>query len=477
MARHGIGEQNKTTACGVESFDLMLYVCMNVLLREWRRMTSRRIYLGAAVVLPLFLIFFMATIFGDGQMRHLPIGIVDEDNTATSRSIVRNIAAVPTFDVVAHYANDAEARAAVSRREVYGYLSIPPRFEEAMVRGTDATLCYYYHYALLAVGGEVMSAFETALIPVRMAPIVSESIMLGDTEENIETFLLPMTADDHALYNPSLDYAEYLAVPIFYIMFQILVLLVTLYAVGSDGERASLVTPPPCGHPHPRRTGHCTPLSLHGLPSRQPSEGFVRYKQRGSQWIASADGNILRAVVGKLLPYTVIFTLEALLANVVFFHWAHIPMAGNMWLFSVVVVLFIVATQSVAVILYALFPVLSLVISVVSMVGSLGATLSGLTFPLSAMSPVVQWVAKLFPVRHFTEAMQCMVYFDGGFSDCWPQLAVLCVFPLVMVLLLKIIGLPQKYPRCGLLWEDESSFVATDAFISRRPEEGACRSR
>ena len=363
---------------------------MNVLLRELCRMNSRRIYLGTAVVLPLFLIFFMATIFGDGQMRHLPIGIVDGDNTATSRSIVRDIAAVPTFNVARHYADDAEARAAVQRKEVYGYLSIPPRFEEAMVRGTGATLNYYYHYALLAVGGEVMSAFETALIPVRMAPIVVEAVTLGATEENIKTFLLPMTSDAHALYNPSLDYAVYLAVPIFYIMFQILVLLVTLYAVGSD---------------------------------------------RGN-WLAAADGNILQAVVGKLLPYTLIFVVEALLANVVFFHWEHIPFAGDWGLFALATVLFIVATQSVAVILYALFPVLSLVISVVSMVGSLGATLSGLTFPLSAMSPVVQWVARLFPVRHFTEAMQCIVYFDGGFSTCWAQLAVLCVFPLVMVALL-----------------------------------------
>ena len=363
--------------------------------REWHRMTSRRIYLVAAVVLPLFLLFFMATIFGDGQMRHLPIGIVDGDNTSTSRSIVRTIAAVPTFDVVAHYADDAAARAAVQRREVYGYLTIPPRFEEAMISGADATLCYYYHYALLAVGGEVMSAFETALIPVRMAPIVGEAIMLGDTETNVETFLLPMTSDDHALYNPSLDYAEYLAVPIFYIMFQILVLLVTLYAVGSERKFAT-----------------------------------------GSSWLASANGNILCAIVGKLLPYTLIFSLESLLAGVAFFHWEHIPFAGHMGLFALTSVLFIIATQAVAVILYALFPVLSLVISVVSMVGSLGATLSGLTFPLSAMSPVVQYTAQLFPVRHFTEAMQCMVYFDGGFSACWPQLAVLCLFPLVAVMLL-----------------------------------------
>ena len=70
-----------------------------VLLREWRRMTSRRLYFGVCIILPLFTLFFMATIFGNGQMENIPIGIVDQDNTATSRSIIRNISAVPTFKV------------------------------------------------------------------------------------------------------------------------------------------------------------------------------------------------------------------------------------------------------------------------------------------------------------------------------------------------------------------------------------------
>ena len=361
-------------------------------------MTSRRIYLAASVVLPLFLLLFMTTIFGDGQMHHLPIGIVDADNSATSHSVVRNIAAVPTFDVVAHYADDAQARRAVQRREIYGYLSIPPRFEESVLRGAGATLSYYYHYALLAVGGEVMSAFETALIPTRLAPIVTEAVALGAAETNITTFLLPMTASSHALYNPSLDYSVYLALPIFYIMFQILILLVTLYAIGSERKD--------------------------------------RLPHVSASWLDAAGGNILIAVVGKLLPYTLLFISEALLANVVFFHWVHIPFAGNMWLMSLTTALFVVATQMVALILYTLFPVLSLVISVVSMVGSLGATLSGLTFPLGAMSPLIQRVALLFPVRHFTEAMQRLVYFDGGFGSCWPMWAALCVYPLIAVALL-----------------------------------------
>lgn len=366
-----------------------------LLLRELHRMTSRRIYIGAAVVLPLFLIGFMATIFGSGQMEHIPVGVVDADNTAASREVVRSVSAVPTFDVCRYYADDASARMAVQRKEIYGYLSIPTDFEADMVRGAGATLNYYYHYALLAVGGEVMSAFEQALLPVRMAPIVVEAVALGATEQSIETFLLPMTSDDHALYNPSLNYSVYLALPIFYIMFQILVLLVTLYAVGTERKEGT-----------------------------------------GDAWLEAAEGNILCAVVGKLLPYTLLFIAEALLANVVFFRFVDIPFAGDMTLFALLSVLFVVATQSVAVLLYTLLPALSFVVSIVSMVGSLGATLSGLTFPLPAMSPIVQYAALLFPVRHFTVAMQQIVYFDGGFSSCYLSLAVLCLYLLIALLLL-----------------------------------------
>ena len=366
-----------------------------LLLRELHRMTSRRIYIGAAVVLPLFLIGFMATIFGSGQMEHIPVGVVDADNTAASREVVRSVSAVPTFDVCRYYADDASARMAVQRKEIYGYLSIPTDFEADMVRGAGATLNYYYHYALLAVGGEVMSAFEQALLPVRMAPIVVEAVALGATEESIETFLLPMTSDDHALYNPSLNDSVYLALPIFYIMFQILVLLVTLYAVGTERKEGT-----------------------------------------GDAWLEAAEGNILCAVVGKLLPYTLLFIAEALLANVVFFRFVDIPFAGDMTLFALLSVLFVVATQSVAVLLYTLLPALSFVVSIVSMVGSLGATLSGLTFPLLAMSPIVEYAALLFPVRHFTVAMQQIVYFDGGFSSCYLSLAVLCLYLLIALLLL-----------------------------------------
>ena len=199
-----------------------------VIQREWQRMTSRRLYFGVCLVLPLFTLFFMATIFGNGQMENIPIGIVDRDNTATSMS------AVPTFRVTRHFVDEAEARKAVQQKEIYGYLSIPPRFEQDMISGQDATLNYYYHYALLSVGGELMAAFESSLAPVALSPIVMKAVALGVNEQQIETFLLPVQANNHPIYNPSLDYSVYLSQPFFFVLFQVLVLLITVYAVGSE---------------------------------------------------------------------------------------------------------------------------------------------------------------------------------------------------------------------------------------------------
>lgn len=367
----------------------------NVLRREWQRMTSRRLYLGVCLVLPLFCLFFMATIFGSGQMENIPVGIVDQDNTSTSRQIARNIAAVPTFSVTRHFTDEAAAREAVQRKEIYGYLSIPAGFEQRATTGMDATLSYYYHYALLSVGSELMAAFETALAPVALSPIAMEAISLGVSQEQITTFLLPVQSSIHPLYNPDLDYSVYLSQPFFYVLFQILILLMTVYAVGSE-------------------------LKFY----------------TAQEWMTTARGNIVTAIIGKLLPYTFIFSVIGILANYVLYGVLHIPFQGSLLMMNLMTVLFIIATQALAVFIFSIFPRIAYIISIVSMVGSLGATLSGVTFPVTSMYPAVHAASYLFPVRHFTEIAQSMLYFDSGFGYYWQSAALLMVFPLLALLIL-----------------------------------------
>lgn len=326
---------------------------------------------------------------------NIPIGIVDQDNTATSRSIIRNISAVPTFKVTKYFVNEAAAREAVQRKEIYGYLSIPPKFEQDAITGQDATLSYYYHYALLSVGGELMAAFETALAPVSLSPVVMQAVALGVEQDQITTFLLPVQASNHPIYNPSLDYSVYLSQPFFFVLFQILILLTTVYAIGIE----------------------------------------IKFRTV-TDWLVAAKGNMVTAILGKLLPYTIIYILIGWLANYVMFGILHIPFQGSWWLMNIMTMLFIIATQSLGLFLFSLFPAISLIISIVSMVGSLGATLSGVTFPVPNMYPLVRDASYLFPVRHFTEMMQNMLYGSGGFTQLWPSAMFLCIFPLLAFSLL-----------------------------------------
>lgn len=268
-------------------------------------MVSRRLYFGVCIVLPLFCIFFMSTIFGNGQMENIPVGIVDGDNTSMSREVVRTVEAVPTFKVMHRYTDETAARRATQSKEIYGYLVIPTGFTADVMAGRQTTLAYYYHYALLSVGGEVRGAFETVLRQLSMAPIVMQATALGIGEEQITTFLLPVKASSHPLFNPDLDYSVYLSNPFFFILFQVIILLTTVYAVGSEIKFGT-----------------------------------------GAEWLSEAGGNIVTAVAGKLLPYTVIFSLMSILANYVMFGLMHIPFSCGFWPLNLTAILFVVSTPS-----------------------------------------------------------------------------------------------------------------------------------
>ena len=364
----------------------MMSALLNVFRRELRRMTSRRIYFASCIVLPLFSLVFMATIFGHGQMENLPVGVVDADQTSLSRSIIRMVDATPELQVTKQYANETEARKAIQRKEIYGYLLIPSGIK---------SLCYYYHNAMLSVGGELHSTFETILKQISVTPIVTEAVGLGESQTNITSFLVPISEEEMVSYNPNRNYAIYLSQPFFFVFLQVLLLLVTTYALGSESKFGT-----------------------------------------SDEWLQMAKGNIGIAVIGKLLPYTFIFMVMGVLANVVFFNWMKMPLPCSLWVMIGITILFILATQALALLLYAIFPVLSLIISVVSMIGSLGATLSGVTFPVNFMDTPVYWASFLFPIRHFVEVVQSLLYLGGTFSNYWTNLVVLLLFILSPILLL-----------------------------------------
>ena len=66
-----------------------------------------------------------------GVPTDMPVGVVDLDQTATSRAMIRRLDAFQSSQVVAQYQNMNEAREAIQRNEIYAVLYIT----KGMTRG------------------------------------------------------------------------------------------------------------------------------------------------------------------------------------------------------------------------------------------------------------------------------------------------------------------------------------------------------
>lgn len=83
----------------------------NVMKREGRRLVSRPLYLFCMVIAPLFCYVFFTTLMDSGLPVNMPVGVVDQDMTSTSRQLMRNLDAFEQTAIVAHYPTINEARA------------------------------------------------------------------------------------------------------------------------------------------------------------------------------------------------------------------------------------------------------------------------------------------------------------------------------------------------------------------------------
>ena len=379
--------------------------------REWRRIVSRPFHLLVMVGVPLFATLFMSTIFNKGRITNIPIGVVDEDFTATTRNIARAIDATPALTVVDHYTSPAEALSAVRAKDIYGYVLFPAHFEADLVGNRAPSIEYYFHYAMMSVGGVIEATLAPLLAGVAIRPVEVTAAALGLSPQAISTLVMPIQADSLALFNPSLNYSTYLSLPLLMVILQIVVLLTTIYSIGSEVKSGTAI-----------------------------------------RWIIGAGGNIFKAILGKLIPYTLTFS-TAIIGSVAWLYGGvdGLPYGdGSLWLLVLWGVLLVVSTQALGLFLYGLFPALGFIMSSGSMIGSLGATLCGVTFPVGAITPIFQPVASLLPIRHYTLLAQNILYGHYGTEWVWKNIvAMLAVCALSTLILprLRMAILSRRYEK------------------------------
>ena len=358
--------------------------------RECKILLKNRIYGFCMLVFPLLSLLFFTSLMDEGLPEDMPVGVVDLDNTSTSRSIIRRLDGFQSSQVVARYASVAEARHAIQENEIYAFLYIPKGTTEQLLSARRPKISYYYNLASIMSGALLMKDLKT--ISTLGSAAVGQATMRakGYTPEQIQTFLQPIRIDLHQIGNPWTNYNAYLTTVFVPGVMMLFMFLISAYSLGME----------------------------------------LKF-DRGKELLAKADNNIVVAILGKYLPQIMVFLVLIFFYEFYIYYVLHFPHVGGWPMILLLALLQVFGSIGFGIFAFGLMPSLRMSMSVCSLWAVLSFSLAGSAFPVMGMDTPIQALTWLFPLRHYYMLYQITVFNGYPLIDAWFHLVALVGFTLL----------------------------------------------
>ena len=356
-------------------------------MREVGILTNNHMYFFCMIAFPILTTLFFTSMMNKGQPLEMPVGVVDLDNSTTSRSLIRRLDAFQTSKVVSHFPNINEARQAIQRNEIYAFLYIPENMSDDLLSARQPKISFYYTMTTIAAGSLLFRDLKT--ISTLGSAAVGQATMTakGYTSEQIRSFLQPIAIDLHPLNNPMVNYSVYLSSLLIPGVLMLFIFLITAYSIGTE----------------------------------------LKFK-RSAEWIETAEGNIWVALIGKMLPQFLVFITIMYAYMFYVFGVLQFSHPGGMWPILLLGLLAVLASEGFGIFAFGLMPSLRMSMSICSLWAVLSFTTAGAAFPIFAMDTPIRAIAQLFPLRHYYMIYQISILNGYPLAFAWINIVALLIF-------------------------------------------------
>ena len=361
--------------------------------------------LGSVGVMAVCCLFYL-TFFKAGLPENLPVGVLDLDNSSLSRNFCRQLDATQMGKVI-KYEDFTTARDAMQTGEITSLCVIPRGMNEEVNANRRPVFTYYVN-TLYLIGGALSYKNILTMVTLTGGAVQREVLRAkGYSEDAIMGLIQPIVVDEHKIGNATTNYGVYLNNIILPGLLALSIVFVLIYALGSE----------------------------------------LRYGT-SKELMETADGSMAAALIGKLLPYTLIYLVLGLGLDLLLFGVCRYPLNGSILNMMLAMVVFILANEAVAVTLVGLLPTLRYSLSIAALFSILGFSFSGFTFPVEAMPMAFQGVSCLFPLRFYYLLYVQEAMFGVGFAGWWQYIVYMLLFlvgPFCVCGRLKRAWLNQNY--------------------------------
>lgn len=312
------------------------------------------------LVVPVLSAAILMYMMQSGLPQKIPIAVVDLDNTSTTRTLIRQLDAFSKTDIKFKSLSFREARLRMESTEIYAILYIPRNFTRDAISGQQPKLVFYTDNAFYVSGNLLFQDLKTIGMLASASVGLKTALAKGFTEKQVMPILQPITVESHPLGNPWVNYSICLNTSLIPAIFQLLLFMFTVSAFGSEVKSGT-----------------------------------------GKKLMEMGNNNYFTVILGKTIPYTIIFLLLSLLMIALMYWYQNFPLQTGFWPVYLDYFLLIIASQGVGLIMVGVFQNYRMALSIASLFGMLAFSITGFSFPTEAMSPVLQAISNLFPMRHF----------------------------------------------------------------------------
>ena len=341
------------------------------------------------IVVPVFWCLAVVAVFATGLMRNIPVGLVDYDNSAESRDLIRSLDAVASVDFV-NYENPQAATADLATGNIYALFVIGHNWSEKTSGSrSDSALELFLNKSYYAIATTVETDLKLALSQIQIGQMLEAASVVGGGFAGNKERLAVLDADILIAGNPALNFKAYLLTTI---LPGVLALGAILTCVGSLTQEWRLKTV----HQVVETYSHLT--------------GFL---------------------LGRMSFWLVLYSLMGLAYLAWFTGWEGWGVQGNLAAWALGIVLFFASMPALAMLYTSLSPSWIIAMSV-----AIGTTapifpFTGFSFPLDSMDAAAQLLAQFLPLTWYLRLHSSQWVLGSELSHTIYLLSMLSLFVII----------------------------------------------
>jgi len=187
------------------------------------------------VVVPLLYPLLYAYLYGGEVVREVPVVVVDECRSATSREFLRKSDATPDLKIISYCADMEEARNLMHRHKAYGLIHIPAEFESTLVSGRQATVNLYCDMSGLLYYKAMLSG--CTMVSLEMNRDIQMTRLSGLSDREKEVMTMPVENEYVTMFNPANGFQSFIIPAILILLLQQTLVLGVSMLAGTEAER------------------------------------------------------------------------------------------------------------------------------------------------------------------------------------------------------------------------------------------------